>query len=204
MNIDTRHLYVFIIAAILLVIVAIALTTAVSPTVTLVNPGSDADSTRTESPSGLEIIDSDLTVLRGCSDNQILKWDETEDDWNCEEDGAPSPYQITWSQTGDVDVTLDVEDLRQYFSTTLTAVAARCSVDTAPTTSAVIVQFIKNGSTDMFADVDRPSIAAAGFTNESTTFSSAGIVSGDYVTIDIEASDSGNTAQDLVCQLRFN
>src|SRR3990167_11528315 len=59
-----------------------------SSSVTLVSPGSDADSTETDTPSGLELISSNLTLLRGCGDNQILKWDEVADDWNCEDDAG--------------------------------------------------------------------------------------------------------------------
>jgi len=42
----------------------------------------------TSSPSGMEFESTELTLLQGCSDNQILKWDETQDDWNCESDGG--------------------------------------------------------------------------------------------------------------------
>lgn len=54
--------------------------------VTPVASGSDGDSTTTQSDSGLEIVSNELTILRGCDDNEILKWDETDDDWNCEAD----------------------------------------------------------------------------------------------------------------------
>jgi len=47
---------------------------------------SNADSTNTDSDSGLEVVDNSLVLLRGCDDNEILKWDETNDDWNCEAD----------------------------------------------------------------------------------------------------------------------
>ncbi|MCH8986592.1 hypothetical protein IIA94_00260, partial [Patescibacteria group bacterium] len=40
----------------------------------------------TQASSGLEIQSNGLTLLQGCADNQILKWDETQDDWNCEAD----------------------------------------------------------------------------------------------------------------------
>ena len=38
------------------------------------------------SASGLEFESGQLTLLQGCADNEILKWDETDDDWNCEAD----------------------------------------------------------------------------------------------------------------------
>lgn len=52
----------------------------------ILESGADADSTTVQSDSGLEIITGLLTLLRGCADNEILKWDETADDWNCEAD----------------------------------------------------------------------------------------------------------------------
>jgi len=64
----------------------------------------DADSTNTDSDSGLEVISNSLTLLRGCDDDQILKWDETNDDWNCEADtgggGDPNLISTTTDQTG--------------------------------------------------------------------------------------------------------
>lgn len=54
--------------------------------VDLVAAGSDGDSATGQSDSGLEFVSGEVTVLRGCTDNQILKWDETDDDWNCEAD----------------------------------------------------------------------------------------------------------------------
>ena len=56
--------------------------------VTPLASGSNGDSLNSQSDSGLEIVSNELTMLRGCSDNEILKWDETQDDWNCEADGG--------------------------------------------------------------------------------------------------------------------
>ncbi len=49
----------------------------------LVTTGADGDSTATTSPSGLEIVASELTILRGCVDNEVLLWDEATDEWAC-------------------------------------------------------------------------------------------------------------------------
>ena len=59
--------------------------------------GADADSSTTDSDSGMEIVSTGLTLLRGCDDNEILKWDESADDWNCEADtgGGGNSYE-TW------------------------------------------------------------------------------------------------------------
>jgi hypothetical protein len=48
--------------------------------------GSDGDSSTTESDSGLELVDGKLTLLRGCNTDEIPKWDDVEDDWNCAAD----------------------------------------------------------------------------------------------------------------------
>lgn len=90
-------------------------TLAVDPVVT----GADADSATTQSDSGLEFVGNQLTMLRGCGDDQILKWDETEDDWNCEADsegaggsgdsitvdGNAIDTTAAFDSTGDVDFT---------------------------------------------------------------------------------------------------
>src|SRR3990167_9418331 len=81
-----------------------------SSSVTLVSPGTDADSTETDTPSGLELISSNLTLLRGCGDNQILKWDEVADDGNGEDDaGAAGGDSVTVNTTA-IDTTANLKD----------------------------------------------------------------------------------------------
>ena len=67
------------------------------------------------SASGLEFESGQLTLLQGCADNEILKWDETEDDWNCEADVAgglsDADYgDITVSSSGTV-WTIDADSI---------------------------------------------------------------------------------------------
>ncbi len=50
----------------------------------------NAATTTTDSASGLEYDGGFLTMLQGCADNEILKWDETQDDWNCEAESGGS------------------------------------------------------------------------------------------------------------------
>ena len=45
--------------------------------------GANADSTNSTSQSGLQFTSDRLTLLRGCTDTQILKWNETADTWDC-------------------------------------------------------------------------------------------------------------------------
>ena len=66
----------------------------------LLTPGADADSAETDTPSGLEFVNGQLTLIRGCANNEILKWDETADDWNCSADttgagGTPNILDLT-------------------------------------------------------------------------------------------------------------
>jgi hypothetical protein len=46
----------------------------------------DALSSTTSSGSGLEVLASGLTLIQGCADGQILKWNETTDVWACGND----------------------------------------------------------------------------------------------------------------------
>jgi hypothetical protein len=45
-------------------------------------------SSTTSSGSGLEIVSAGLALLQGCSDNQILAWDEDTDVWACAADST--------------------------------------------------------------------------------------------------------------------
>ena len=48
----------------------------------------DGISVTTSSGSGLEIASTGLALLQGCSDSQILKWNETSDTWGCAADAT--------------------------------------------------------------------------------------------------------------------
>lgn len=48
--------------------------------------GGDAGSATTSSPTGLERVSDGLTLLQGCADNEILKWNEAADVWACNTD----------------------------------------------------------------------------------------------------------------------
>ncbi|MBP9852484.1 MAG: hypothetical protein QG629_319 [Patescibacteria group bacterium] len=61
--------------------------TLVSGKVTAKAIGSaDGLSSTTSSGSGLEVLPTGVTMLQGCSDAQILKWNETSDVWACAND----------------------------------------------------------------------------------------------------------------------
>jgi hypothetical protein len=63
----------------------------------LLPAATDALSATTSSGSGLELLSGGLAMLQGCSDGQILKWNETTDVWACAADstgGSPALSSI--------------------------------------------------------------------------------------------------------------
>ncbi len=63
-----------------------------------------ADGSTTTSVSGLEFVGGELSLIRGCSANQVLKWDNTNFDWDCANDndslGAPRLDQVLAATAG--------------------------------------------------------------------------------------------------------
>ncbi|MBP6912351.1 MAG: hypothetical protein KBB86_00260, partial [Candidatus Pacebacteria bacterium] len=51
-----------------------------------VAPSANALSSTTSSGSGMEVLSTGLALIQGCSDTQILKWNETTDTWDCSTD----------------------------------------------------------------------------------------------------------------------
>jgi len=56
----------------------------------------------TLSNSGLEVVSNGLTLLKGCTDGQILKWDNTNEFWYCAADNN-SGGATAWDDIGDPD-----------------------------------------------------------------------------------------------------
>lgn len=68
----------------------------------IVASGSDGDSSTTQSDSGLETIGGNITILRGCSDGQLMKWVESTDLWKCAADATGGGGANLWeTMTGD-------------------------------------------------------------------------------------------------------
>ena len=226
--------------------------------------GVDGDSNITTSDSGLEIIGRTLTLLRGCANEEVLEWVEATDLWTCAvppgaaggdpdqnlfetiTDGSTSlvadsatdtitvatsgaavstifdsgsdtftivvdsrflldDRSAVFTQANDVSTTMDIEDIRMYnfFGVTGTIQDAACSVGTAPTTSAVTVDINLNGTTIFTTQGNRPSIIAGNFLDVSGVPDVTAFTSQDYLQIEIDAEDSGDTAVDLTCQVRI-
>ncbi|KKU55709.1 MAG: hypothetical protein UX78_C0017G0012, partial [Candidatus Amesbacteria bacterium GW2011_GWA2_47_11] len=81
----------------------------------------DALSSTTSSGSGLEALSAGLTLLQGCSDAQILKWNETTDVWECASDSGASSAIIN-VENNDVAVGVNVDTLD--FSTDFSVTAS--------------------------------------------------------------------------------
>jgi hypothetical protein len=62
----------------------------------------DGLSSTTSSASGLETLASGLTLLQGCANNEILKWNETTDVWACAVDNSTSGVSSVFGRTGAV------------------------------------------------------------------------------------------------------
>ena len=45
--------------------------------------GGDADATTVSNDSGLQLVNDDITLLRGCANAEFLQWTETTDKWGC-------------------------------------------------------------------------------------------------------------------------
>jgi len=66
----------------------------------LLPAATNALSSTTSSGSGLELLSAGLTLLQGCADTEILKWNESSDVWACAAD-ANSGSSTAWDAIGD-------------------------------------------------------------------------------------------------------
>lgn len=63
---------------------------------------SDGLSATTSSGSGIEVLTSGVGLLQGCSDGQILKWNETSDVWACNADStSPGADSLNFTELSD-------------------------------------------------------------------------------------------------------
>src|SRR5690606_31438258 len=61
---------------------------------------SSVGSGSTASFSGLEFVSGNLTMLQGCSEGQILKWDEVASQWRCANDSGATSAIINVQENG--------------------------------------------------------------------------------------------------------
>lgn len=93
--------------------------------------------------------------------------------------------------------------VRQYFNSTRTISSVTVSVGTAPTGSTIIVDVNKNGTTIFTTQGNRPTIAISGFVDLSSIPDVTSIVSGDYMTVDVDQKGSTIAGADLVVTVYF-
>lgn len=164
----------------------------------------DADVIATCDSTSDNLIDSTCVEQDAGTD---ISTDLEEEDHNTEHASGGDDIlfverHAVWQQTGDVSTTMVIENIRLYADNSGTIKDVRCSVNTAPTTSAVTVDVNLNGTTIFTTQSGRPSIAAAGNTDVSSTPDVTSYSSGDFFDIDVDAEDSGDTAADITCQMR--
>ncbi len=72
-----------------------------TPSVSLaLQSSSDALSSTTSSGSGLEVTSGGATLLQGCNDGQLLKWNESGDTWGCSSDSTGGSGSFTIKEGG--------------------------------------------------------------------------------------------------------
>ncbi len=64
----------------------------------------DALSVTTSSGSGLELLAAGVTLLQGCSDGQLLKWNETADTWGCSADNTGAGGGVSTIKEGGTNI----------------------------------------------------------------------------------------------------
>lgn len=109
-------------------------------------------------------------------------------------------FQVVFSVEGDLGVV--AHPLRIYAPVALTIDKVYIAVGTAPVGSAVTVDVNKNGTTIFTDQGKRPSIAAAGYTDESDTPDVTALAAGDYLTVDVDAIGSSTAGQNLTVHVR--
>ncbi len=94
---------------------------------------SSGETTTTSSNSGLEFDSEELSLLRGCSAGQILKWNETTKVWACGNDSGAGGSGISVVEKNNVDVVTTAAslDFSSDFSVTLDTGEAENEADIA-------------------------------------------------------------------------
>ena len=93
--------------------------------------------------------------------------------------------------------------VRFYFDRSITITNVAASVSVAPTGASVIVDVNKNGTTIFTTQANRPTIAVSTFTDLSSTPDVTSLVSGDYLTIDIDQIGSTIAGSDLIVYVYY-
>lgn len=115
--------------------------------------------------------------------------------------GATGGFYQVYTVNGTLSVGSGAQ--RFYMPSNATIAQVRASVSQAPVGSSIIVDVNKNGTTIFTTQGDRPTILAAGFTDTSVPAVTS-LVSGDYLTIDIDQVGSTTPGSNLTVQVEFS
>lgn len=114
--------------------------------------------------------------------------------------GADGTTDISFSISGTLAVSTGA--MRYYFDGNYTITNVLASVSTAPTGASVIFDVNKNGTTIFSTQGNRPTIAASGFTDLSSTPDVTTLASGDYITVDIDQIGSSVAGANAVVRIQ--
>lgn len=107
----------------------------------------DALSSTVSSGSGLEVLSAGLTLLQGCADGQILKWNETTDVWACAADTTGSSTLQTAYDAGNTLTTTTGRNIAFTLGEVVTPTSFTIeNQDTAGTTAQRIFNSIASGT----------------------------------------------------------
>ena len=111
------------------------------------------------------------------------------------------PVTNVFSSTGTLIVAAGKSRVYNDSGRTLTILATRASVGTAPTGATLIVDINKGGTTIFTTQTARPTIALSGFTAAGGTPAVTAWANGEYLTVDIDQVGSTVAGADLTVQV---
>lgn len=117
-------------------------------------------------------------------------------------DGTDGETEFTFSIPAVL--TVGAGGMRWYVDQSYTISTVLASVGTAPTGASLIFDVNKNGTTIFTTQGDRPTIAAGEFVDLSSTPAVTGLVSGDYLTVDIDQIGSTVAGANAVVRIRVS
>lgn len=115
--------------------------------------------------------------------------------------GVDGTTEISFSIPSTLSVSSGV--MRWYFDGSYTITNVIASVGTAPTGASVIFDVNKNGSTIFTTQANRPTIAAGTFADLTATPNVTSVVSGDYLTVDVDQIGSSIAGAQAVVRIRM-
>jgi hypothetical protein len=109
--------------------------------------------------------------------------------------------RFQWQYTGNLSIgTAKIGRIYNVTGVTLSFMKVHLAVNTAPTGASIIVDINKNG-VSIFNSADRPQISALLHSGESSTFTTATIANGEYLTFDVDQVGSTIPGADLIAQV---